>query len=371
MSFTVIKSYVAKAPLDSVSQQMTKIVEWIAADAGPMIPVKHKEGSDFLKDVKADIDAKKVTKPLLKLGTDSGHLVMRVEGEKDYEKKVVIVKGFVELKEKRAKATVVNAQLGDSVIDKSTKTMADARGVKADTLASADLSNITGDLIILAHGGSKGSTPGKVYCNSFGDKSVSDIVKYLTKTKPLPLAYSGVVYLDGCFTAAGASKGTSLSDLNNFAGKVYKGLESAGYRYLQVKGNLGEAATNADGSETVKDAQADAAIKKNQAMLKPFDDKLKQAGLAMGQSINDIEKKYGPAMAKLEKVLDSGPDSEKKAAQENLAKLKAAKKKDIDAATQAYDKVQKATFDAYRKVGAPTESIRELVGTFGPAALPS
>lgn len=370
MAFTVIKSFVAKAPLDSESQQMTKIVEWIAADAGPMIPVKHKDGIDFLKDVKADIGAKKVTKPLLKLGIDSKNLVIRVEGVKDYEKEVVIVKDFSGFKDKNAKATVINAQVGDDIIDSSTQKMADAKGTKVDTLGSADLSKVTGDVIILAHGGSKGSSPGKVYCNSFGDKSVSDIVKYLAKTKPLPLGYAGVVYLDGCFTGAGASKGASLSDLNNFAGKVYKGLLDAGYKYLQVKGNLGEAATNEDGSETILDAQAAAAIKKNQAMLKPFDDKLKQAGLEMSQAINKIENKYGPPMAKLEKLVEAGGDREKAEAKDNIAKLKEAKRKEVDAASLAYKKVQDAASEAYRKIGAPTGRIRELVGTFGPDALP-
>jgi hypothetical protein len=95
---------------------------------------------------------------------------------------------------------------------------------------------LKGPIVLLAHGAPMGNAkiPGKVHATNFGNKRPDDIVKYLKKT--LPLSYSGVVYLDGCYTAAGGSP-------QNFMLKVYKGLVKQGYMYLQVKGNLGVAAT--------------------------------------------------------------------------------------------------------------------------------
>ena len=117
-------------------------------------------------------------------------------------------------------------------------------------------------IIILAHGSPSKPVPGEVYAKEFADKKSNEIVDYLVKTKKLSKNYAGVIYLDGCYTAAGPKQGKDATELNNFAKKVYDGLVKEGYEYLQVKGNLGAAATKSDGTESVFDAQVEAELKK-------------------------------------------------------------------------------------------------------------
>lgn len=107
-------------------------------------------------------------------------------------------------------------------------------------------------IVLLAHGQPLGkSGSGKVHATHFARKKPAEIVTYLSKT--LSKNYGGVIYLDGCFTGAG---NTPL----NFAEQVYKGLVKRGYRYLQVKGNLGLAAT-VDGKELVTPAELEDVLK--------------------------------------------------------------------------------------------------------------
>ena len=338
----------------------------MAEDAGAMIKIA------ILQDFHDVINNKSGKgKPwddfTVSLGVHKDNLIITGKDKNGQEETLVVKKGYGTLKAK--KAVVINAQPKDDTINKSSDTMAKAKGLeKANTLGNADLSDIKGDLIILAHGGSS-PLPGKVYCNNFGGKSATDVIKYLVQTRPLPKDYEGVVYLDGCFKAAVASKGTVFGDLNNFAGKVYKGLNAAGYKHLRFKGNLGAASTLDDGTESVVDAQSEAALKKNKAKLKPFEDKLKAAELAMVQSINKIENKYGHAMAKLKKVSDTGTDEEKEAAEENTKKLEEAKKKEIGETKNSLNKVQKTVIAAYKKLDIVDPAIIDLVETFGPSSL--
>jgi hypothetical protein len=279
MSFTAIKGYTAKAPLSNAATQLTALIEWVATDGGPMIPIKQKETTDLLKEVLGDISAKKCTKSLLKLGIDSGNLVVRVEGDNKYVKSTILVKGYEELKKARSKATVVNADVGDSTIDDAANKMAKVKGTTAKSDEDADL-NKKGDkapIIILAHGAPSSPIPGQVYAKEFADKKPNEIVDYLVKTKKLAKNYAGVIYLDGCYTAAGPKQGKDETELTNFAKKVYEGLVKEGYEYLQVKGNLGAAATRSDGTESVFDAQTEAELKKKiGAEWKAVDTKVKQ-----------------------------------------------------------------------------------------------
>ena len=106
-------------------------------------------------------------------------------------------------------------------------TVVEDKNLKKDAFAGVDQAPI----VILAHGSPLGKVgSGKVRATEFGGKSPSAIVDYLKKS--VPVTYSGVVYLDGCYTAAG---NTPL----NFGKQVYDGMVKAGYFYLQIKGNLG------------------------------------------------------------------------------------------------------------------------------------
>jgi len=233
----------------------------IAADAGAMVKVSNLD--TFAKLIKSE----KWEKPVIHLGVAKGDLVISGQSANGKQDSMVVVKGYEKIKEDRKKVAVINADKGDDTIDRSADRMAKAKGVDVQDAKDAKINTVKGDIIILAHGDSKVSKTGNVYAKKFADKKPADIVKYLAKDKKLPLAYNGIVYLDGCFTAAGPSKGTKQNDLDNFARSVYKGLVKLGYDKLQVKGNLGAATTRRNGKEKVVDAQMEAAFNK---AMEPF-----------------------------------------------------------------------------------------------------
>lgn len=371
MAFTVIKGFVAKAPLDNAGQQMNKVTEWITEDAGAGFVIKQKDATDFLKEVQADIAAKKCKKPLLKLGTDSGHLVMRVEGDDKYAKSVVVVKGYEDEKAQRAKATVINAQKGDATIDASSKDMAKVLGTKARTADEADL-NAKGSkapIIILAHGTPTSSLPGTVHAKEFAKKKPEEIVDYLVKTKKLEKNYAGVVYLDGCYTAAGPKQGRDAGELTNFAKRVYDGLVKEGYKYLQVKGNLGAAATLKDGSESVIDAQVEAELEQRKKELARQHKELSDKAADIKGRVDKLEKVATALVAKHGGNADSlKADIGIKLVKEEVDKLEVLRSA---AAKKAAD--VKKEFDDLEKdmeVGGKYDIIG-LVGVFGPEKLAS
>ena len=125
--------------------------------------------------------------------------------------------------------------------------------VRADSkLKEADFSKAGSNapIVLLAHGSTPlfASSKGNVHAVQFGGKSPQTMIDYIKKT--LPKTYSGIIYLDGCFTGSG--QGTVV-----YADQVYKGLVKAGYQYLQIKGNLGAAVTTAEGKELVTPADCE------------------------------------------------------------------------------------------------------------------
>lgn len=355
-----------KALSNAAAFNVGEFAQKVAEDSGAMVKVS--KLNDFAKLLKEQ----NCKKPVVHMGVYKGDLVITVQSADGFMDTEVIVKGYEKMKTDRAKVAVVNAQRGDDTIDTSSDRMAKAKGTKTQDAKDAELKEVTGDIIILAHGGNRGSKPGKVYASSFGDKKPKDIVTYLVKTKKLPTSYSGTIYLDGCYTAAGASKGTKQSDLNNFCGTVYAGLKKAGYEYLQVKGNLGLAVTKDDGTEDVVDAQMEALIKKK---VKPIEKKRSEAK----KNYEQINKKVVALLLerkKYEAVLSKAPnDAVRVKVQSKIDDLKSKESKlkpyaeKADKEYTAADKAKRELIATLKKKGISDDKITDLVGTFGPEKL--
>jgi hypothetical protein len=202
--------------------------------------------------------------------------------------------------------------------------------------------------------------PGKVHAKNFGNKKAGEIVKYLQKT--LPLSYSGVVYLDGCYTAAGGTP-------QNFMHSVYKGLVQKGYMYLQVKGNLGVAATVA-GKEVVTwpelEKQKDKA-KKAIEQLKVMRQKAMDKYAKTFTQIEEAQNKIGDAARKEGRYsLKDYTEQERKMKE----KLEAFRKQ--EEGRRDKDTKLKEINDKIDELSKEIEScvIEEFVGTAGPEKLP-
>ena len=369
----IYKKILTKAA-DINYEEMSKV---IAKDAGAMVVITP------LQKAVAEIKKENPGKPVIHLGVASGNLVFCIQGIDKYAYSETIVKNYAKLKADREKVSVINAQKGDKVIDPSSDKMAKAKGTTVEDYEKADLNKLAGDIVILAHGANVGKSPGQVYAKEFGGKKPKDIVDYLVKQKKLPLEYAGVVYLDGCFTAAGPQKGRSQSELNNFCKSVYDGLTKAGYKKLQVKGNLGTAATKDDGHESVVDAQMEKEIEVRTKTMQKEIDKIKKKK-------EDINAKQMPYIEKLKKLKaavgklnsDTTMDSVKK---QKLIAASEKEKKSVDEKlaelTQQYkvvDEEHKKWFAEKQKViaelktkGISADAIEDLVGTFGPETSPN
>ena len=338
----------------------------IAEDSGAMVKVS--KLNDFAKLLKDN----KCKKPVVHMGVSKGNLVITVQSTDGFKDTEIIVKGYEKMKEARAKVAVVNAQKGDKTIDSSSDRMAKAKGTKSQDKDDAKLKKVTGDIIILAHGGNKGSVPGKVYASSFGDKKPKDIVDYLVKKKKLPTSYSGTIYLDGCYTAAGASKGRKQSDLNNFCGTVYAGLKKAGYSYLQVKGNLGLAVTKDDGSEDVVDAQMEALIKKKVKPLQKKRDAAKKDYDKITKKLFELDKERKKYEAALSKAPNEKVRAKVQEKIDSISKKLVKIKPLVDKATKDFadtDKAKRELVASLKKKGISDDKITDLIGTFGPEKL--
>ena len=190
------------------------------------------------------------------------------------------------------KGAVVNLDPKDKVISDAAKVMEGKMGTKAVEKKDVGkaLEGLTGDIVLLAHGDEDKTSSGQIYGKDFAGKSADWIVKLLTKNpdpkKRLMADYKGTVYIDGCFTAQGGA-------MKNYAMQVWNGLKAAGIKNVQVKGNLGVAATQADGSEKVNPTIESEACKKEIAQLKKMTDEALAVCTTRIQQIIAESKKAG------------------------------------------------------------------------------
>jgi Skp family chaperone for outer membrane proteins len=223
---------------------------------------------------------------------------------------------------------VVNADPGDKVIDDAVtklvgrplaKDTPGGKGQAAPKTAAAPhgdvvkwkhakfshLARSTEPIIIVGHGEDT-LTEGMIRARRFGHLTPQEIVEGLVD-KGLPTSYEGLIYLDGCYTGAG--------DVKNFTQRVAEGLRKAGYLSVTVKGNLGAAATEAQGVEKVQFAEHERAwaeLQKTKTFKKYKREKNKlekrrkelsdkMAAIVKGKShsaLTDAEKKRSAALNK-------------------------------------------------------------------------
>lgn len=288
--------------------------------------------------------------------SDDG-MVVNIQPEKAGAKSQTINKAAKSIAADRAKGK--DSPSYDAKDDKGKHKKEKVKGEDKVDFAEAGLK---GPIVLLAHGSPMGNAkvPGKVHAKHFGNKKAGDIVNYLRKT--LPLSYSGVVYLDGCYTAAGGSP-------QNFMLSVYKGLVKKGYMYLQVKGNLGVAAT-VGGKEVVTWPE----LEKQKENAKKAVDQLSAARQKVLSKydkvfaqIDDAQKKIGD-MARADKRYSTKDYTEQERKMDE--KLSAFRKKE-EGKRDKDPKIKELNdkIDQLNKEIASCE-IEEFVGTAGPEKRP-
>lgn len=354
---------------------------------------------------KAVDDAKKdknLVKAYVKVGLVDGNMVLRIKDVRtlvDKEIDAVLVKQFKQKKDAHDKmvalqskgngndkGTVVSLDPEDKVIKPAAKSIATDRKLGDDaplkrtgeTYGDKDKMHsgtVVDDeklkkeafsgannapIVILAHGSPLGKVgSGKVHATEFGGKTPSQIIDYLKKS--LPVTYSGVVYLDGCYTAAG---NTPL----NFGKQVYDGMVKGGYFYLQVKGNLGMART-VNGKECVTHAEIEKAYEDAKKEKEVIDKQIP----ALEKKYSDIDQSINMEMFRL--INSAGgrtpkdfTEEEKKKEAIILAKGEDNKKnREKDPKLKPLVDKQKNLKDL---IDAPKYNIEALTGTWGPEKLP-
>lgn len=343
---------------------------------------KQRIDPDLVKEIKKKGAAPDARGDLIKGGpgfqflVTQGALTVEELGNYGFDSKAVSVSGGGD------KGAVVNLDPGDKVIDPATGSVEKDRAYGADAplraqgqgyadadkkhtgeamqdkkLKDADFSGVGSDapIVLLAHGtpiGKIGS--GKVRAKYFADKKPKEIITYLSKS--LPKSYAGVVYLDGCYTAAGNSP-------MNYAKQVYDGLVKQGYRYLQVKGNLGLART-VDGKEIITPAELEKEYKVREKERKQLAEQEKKLQDGYVKEREALDKKVPNSIRYLD--MKTASPEQKRVHDEWVARAEALKKReDEDDKLQKVRKAMKLIDDEFKA----KYEIEALVGTFGPEEL--
>ncbi len=221
------------------------------------LAVKMPDAQRMIKYEKANKNRKD---PYLMAGVCQKDLVLVVRDKTDakFEAMTVLVKGYVGIKDKLAKqtASVTNIAPGrDKIIEDSVKDTA----AKLKTKVSKDpnYGEITGNIVLTAHGRPAVMPSGRVVGDQLGRKNPKQIVALLTGSKDpkkrVGSDYNGTITLCGCFTASGGPEGEKKDD--PFAKKVLDLLRKKGFKKLSVVGYPGATITVSKGGTDSKGTQ--------------------------------------------------------------------------------------------------------------------
>ena len=207
------------------------------------------------EDVKKAEGAKKTAKPAqgyALVGVSGKDLVCQIKDNSDskFENNTVMLKDYVAERTKLASAkdAVLDVHdTDDKTVMDATKNLAAARGVKSQVAVQAgdaDLGDITGDVVMCAHGADS-KIGGRVIGVELGGKSAAQIVDLITaskdKSKRIPKSFSKKLILVGCFTASGGPAALANEADQPFAAKCRTELGNRGYKNVAVVGMPGPA----------------------------------------------------------------------------------------------------------------------------------
>lgn len=199
------------------------------------------DGTKFIAKQRARKDLKY---PYLQAGVLQGHLVLAVFDAADasVRDQTVLLKDYTALKKKLASSSVSITNIdptGDQAIVGSAQALANRHGVGVDP--DPDFGDITGDIILDAHGTPETLPSGTLIGTKLGEKTPQQIVDMLTtskdKKKRVSKNYNGTLTLCGCFTASGGPEASKQDDA--FAKKVHDLFREKGYKKISVVGYPG------------------------------------------------------------------------------------------------------------------------------------
>ncbi len=211
---------------------------------------------NFKNFISYEKKANRAKDPYLQVGVTNGSLVLvlRDKDNDKFEAMDLLVKGYNGIKDKLVKETaaVISLDPDDKVIGPAGKAQADKFGTKVMTKDDYEFGELTGNIILCAHGTPDATPSGRLIASKLGKKTPKDIVKLLTGSKDpkqrIGKDYSGKIFLSGCFTASGGPEGSKQDD--PFAKKVWDLLKGAGYTKASVVGMPGPSITARNDGDT-------------------------------------------------------------------------------------------------------------------------
>jgi hypothetical protein len=258
--------------------------------------------------------------PYIQAGVVKGALVLVMrDEERGVEAMDVLIKDYVALKEKLKKSSVsvTNIEPVDEggVIARATDRM--ARRLGATRSQNPDYGEITGNIVLGAHGMPDARPSGRIIAENLGMKTPEDIFKLLTRNKDpkqrVGKDYNGTLTLSGCFTASGGPEAAKQDD--PYAKKVLELFRKKGYKKISVVGYPGAAITAASARTDTHGTRVEEG------------DKLVRARAGTGEELARKEKLESAAAEAIKK--HTGLVNKREAAKADLEKSRAAVRKAI------------------------------------------